>query len=202
MSAPIMVDGELVEVISEGHIRVASISQAGVWHEVTYSGCDCKGYEIRKRCRHSALLTKYDLHWPDVYEQPSLFGETDPPPQGLFTSRYTSTLVNDRQYAPIGITVGRPKFPLRYMIAAYIDALAPFGILNIEDPSLFAELYRKRLDLLGVDRIRTLIARAARGKAAVLLCYENVLKNEDCHRRDFAEWWKDRTGEEVKELGS
>jgi rubrerythrin len=34
----------------------------------------------------------------------------------------------------------------------------------------------------------------------VLLCYENVVKGERCHRRMFAAWWEKRTGEEVPEL--
>jgi hypothetical protein len=38
------------------------------------------------------------------------------------------------------------------------------------------------------------------GRRLVLLCFENVLAGESCHRRMFAEWWKDKSGQEVPEL--
>ena len=36
----------------------------------------------------------------------------------------------------------------------------------------------------------------------VLLCFEDLSKpGEWCHRRIFADWWKDITGDHVRELG-
>jgi rubrerythrin len=38
------------------------------------------------------------------------------------------------------------------------------------------------------------------GERLVLLCFEDVLAGESCHRRTFAQWWEEQTGQEVPEL--
>jgi hypothetical protein len=34
----------------------------------------------------------------------------------------------------------------------------------------------------------------------LLLCYEDVLAGDWCHRKVFAEWWQEQTGQVVEEL--
>lgn len=71
------------------------------------------------------------------------------------------------------------------------------------DGDEFDRAYTARLDEMGVEAIRDLLgdlSGEAGGKPLVLLCHENVLKGEACHRRTFAEWWHGKTGEEVPEL--
>jgi len=66
----------------------------------------------------------------------------------------------------------------------------------------FEARYRTRLDGYGVDKIRGVfhaIARSYPGKPLVLMCYEDLTKAA-CHRRLFAEWWQEQTGEHVEEM--
>jgi hypothetical protein len=55
-----------------------------------------------------------------------------------------------------------------------------------------------------VDTIRGAleqIVREAGSAGLVLLCFEDVLEGEFCHRRVFATWWEEKIGEHVPELG-
>jgi len=82
--------------------------------------------------------------------------------------------------------------------------LAPYGAFHLEGEE-FERAYRARLEKAGVDDLRRqLNAISARhaGRDLVLLCFEDVWRDgEDaCHRRSFARWWRDQTGELVEEL--
>jgi len=72
------------------------------------------------------------------------------------------------------------------------------------DRAEFELLYRERLDRLGVDRARTILAGFAAAfhvAGCVLLCFEDLAKaGEWCHRRTFSAWWEERTGQVVPEL--
>lgn len=100
----------------------------------------------------------------------------------------------------VAISLGKPKWPLPYEIAAEVDALKPFGLLQLAGDE-FDEAYRRRLDHIGVDTIRAALAEIAaeHGGPLVLLCWERP--GEHCHRRTWAAWWEDRTGETVPEVG-
>jgi hypothetical protein len=103
--------------------------------------------------------------------------------------------------AAVAISVGKPKFPLRYEIAGEIDELKPFGLLGIEDEHEFETAYRARLDRVGVERLREIFDETARDTGAstlVLCCFEK--DPAECHRRQFAAFWKEQTGEEIPEL--
>ena len=80
----------------------------------------------------------------------------------------------------------------------------PKGIFGkYETKAAFEVEYRKRLECIGVDYIRKLIAGyELLGKDVVLLCYEDVRKGESdwCHRTIFADWWREKTGEVIPEL--
>jgi uncharacterized protein DUF488 len=121
----------------------------------------------------------------------------------LATSRYFHTeSIGVSKLAPVGSTVGSPKY-LSYPLAGMIGALAPHGIHGrVEDEDEFRRLYRERLEMFGVERLRELLeafARTYNAPGVVLLCFCN-LETQFCHRRMFAEWWEEQTGEDVPEL--
>lgn len=67
-------------------------------------------------------------------------------------------------------------------------------------------MYRARLDTAGVAAIRDelrQIARSAGSDRLVLLCFCDLSAPPPagwCHRRMFATWWQERTGDAVPEL--
>lgn len=89
---------------------------------------------------------------------------------------------------------------LPYKIAGAIRALAPERAwLNLDRPE-YEPLYRARLDALGVPAIRRSIAALALDREPVLLCFESLIDGSWCHRRIFAAWWQEQTGQPVPEL--
>jgi hypothetical protein len=82
--------------------------------------------------------------------------------------------------------------------------LAPKAdVFKIDDEQLFRQAYHLQLDDIGVDKIRAvlrLVAERHEAAGMVLCCFENVCKGEWCHRRMFADWWFERTGEAVDEV--
>ncbi|MGO9582193.1 MAG: hypothetical protein ACLP36_05235, partial [Acidimicrobiales bacterium] len=99
---------------------------------------------------------------------------------------------------------GNPRWPLGYQLACNLRALAPTRSMFGLPTDVFEQAYRARLDDLGVDAIRTLLQRCcddAGNDRLALLCFEDLGKaGTSCHRRMFAAWWHEATGEEVTEL--
>lgn len=66
----LMIDGETVRVQGKEHALVASKSHDGEWHTVDFEDgrfvCTCRGYEIRKRCRHARAITRWMQGEADV----------------------------------------------------------------------------------------------------------------------------------------
>lgn len=120
----------------------------------------------------------------------------------IYTSRYANPELKSGDYTPVRISLGAPRWKIAYVIAGAIRDLMPVGLIKIESPDEFRSLYYKRLDEIGVERIRLQIEQFERlGKPVVLLCFEDV-RNPDfwCHRRVFADWWLEKTGELIEEL--
>jgi hypothetical protein len=83
-----------------------------------------------------------------------------------------------------------------------LSALAPYGLLKVEDKAVFERRYVARLERHGLETIRAQLAELAAEHGAdglVLLCFED-LSIAWCHRRMFASWWERQTGERVLEL--
>jgi hypothetical protein len=124
----------------------------------------------------------------------------------LATSRYQAAdLIEASGRAAVGITLGYPRWKLRYPVVANLRQLAPTReIIRVEDEPMFEDLYRNRLDDLGVGGVRELLttcAERANNERLVLLCYEDLTKpGLRCHRRLFAAWWQENTDEVVPEL--
>ena len=94
----------------------------------------------------------------------------------IFTSRYSNPELRSGKYTAVRISLGTPKWKLGYNLDAEMPDLMPI--------------------LSQLQRFESL------GKDVVLLCYEDIRKGPDdwCHRRTFADWWQQRTGEVIPEL--
>lgn len=61
-----VVDGESTQVIGHRHALVESKSTPGQWHAVEYDDersrwtCTCKGWSVRKTCRHAVAIERLD----------------------------------------------------------------------------------------------------------------------------------------------
>lgn len=203
---PFEVDGELVEIVGPRAFKVKSQSQEELWYAVDAEAgrCTCRGFEIRKECRHlSAVLAFVAGQGETAADVPLVAFE-------LCTSRYQNAdLILEAGALPVRITLGHPRFKLRYTLAGTVMALAPKGLKDVESDEEFDRLYRERLDSFGVEKLRRAfsdIAAPHSGEGSTpllaLLCYEDLTKpGESCHRRNFAAWWEERTGQKVEELG-
>ncbi len=119
----------------------------------------------------------------------------------IYTARYQNRNVADDKFVKVAITVGLPKFQLGYELAGRIKELAPWSLMNEHNHEVFVVKYTECLDRIGVRRIRErLLEFEQEGKDTVLLCYENIEENKHCHRRAFADWWREKTGELIDEL--
>jgi hypothetical protein len=124
----------------------------------------------------------------------------------LATSRYQAAdLIEASGRAAVGITLGYPRWKLRYPVVANLRQLAPTReMIRVDDARLFDQMYRDRLGDLGIAEARRLLrdcVERANNEHLILACYEDLTKpGLRCHRRLFANWWMERTGEIVPEL--
>ena len=120
----------------------------------------------------------------------------------LATSRYDAgDLIRASGLVPIAISVGAAR-GLPFELAGHVGMLAPSGLAGVEGER-FDAAYRRQLDHYGPAAIGDVLAgfvTGHRAPGAVVLCFEDVLAGETCHRRTFAAWWQDRTGTTVPEL--
>jgi hypothetical protein len=103
---------------------------------------------------------------------------------------------------PVRITLGGPRQPEPTGRAhwLYVAELAPRGwyFRSAE----FDRHYTAQLDryAAGIEEKLTRLGEAT-GSPLVLLCFERRIRGPaDCHRRSFAQWWQERTGQQVPEL--
>lgn len=125
----------------------------------------------------------------------------------IWTSRYSNKeLLNDKKYYPVGISIGKPRFPLGYKVREQCYSLAPKGYMLNMDLERFTPAYYKKLADIGNDRIIDMVERLeerarSEGKELVLLCFEDIrIPSDWCHRTVFAQWWAEKTGEIIEEL--
>jgi len=136
----------------------------------------------------------------------------------ILTARYMNRTLHEpglcEDLVPVCTSNGMPRFKVPYKDKmATAKQLAPdwaviqamrSGVLSREE---FTQAYRDKLDGLGVRAIRSFLERVVAGcgnpsaVGVVLLCFEDI-RDEDgfCHRRIFADWWVEKTGEPVGEL--
>jgi hypothetical protein len=128
----------------------------------------------------------------------------------LMTSRYQAAdLIAASGAAPVGISLWGVRFKIPYTVCARIKELAPDskalkglrkGEIGWEE---FEADYAGKLEGFGAEAIRTRLESVAvevHNAKLVLLCFERVDEGELCHRRTFARWFEERTGQAVPEL--
>lgn len=125
----------------------------------------------------------------------------------IWVSRYSNKELKSGKYYPVGISIGKPRWPLGYEVKEQCFSLAPKGyMLRMDDKQEYRQAYVQKLEGIGADKIISIVgkmdkAAMAEGKELVLLCYEDVRNEEDwCHRTMFADWWMEKTGEIIEEL--
>ncbi|MDX3224483.1 MULTISPECIES: DUF488 family protein [unclassified Streptomyces] len=120
----------------------------------------------------------------------------------LFTNRYQA--YQPPQGVAVRITLGAPRFKLPYSLKYAVRELAPRRDYFSKGLPEFTAAYRADLNRLGAERVAELlrgIAEAEQDHRLVLLCFEDLSDPAQwCHRRIFAAWWKEMTGDEVREL--
>lgn len=119
----------------------------------------------------------------------------------LYVSRYSNKDLAETNAVKLGISLGRPRFKVQYEIKGNIYVLAPNRAIFNLDKVNFTKRYKEQLDKLGVEKIKAILAEYGYGEAEemILLCYEDITTEKWCHRTVFAEWWQEKTGEEVPE---
>jgi len=122
------------------------------------------------------------------------------------TSRYTYKMSKAEadKYVGLAISIGKPKWKMNYEMVEF-GLLAPWGIMNkYEEENEYREHYIKRLERIGIGRIKNNIERIQKrypDKEILFLCWEDLNKSF-CHRRMFAEWYESKTGIKIPELES
>ncbi len=124
----------------------------------------------------------------------------------IWTSRYSNKQLQNEGYYPVGISIGKPRFALGYQLREQCYYLAPKGYMLHMEKEPYVKEYIKKLEDIGTEKIIEMVRRMdkvaqSNGEELVLLCFEDIRIPEDwCHRRLFADWWKEKTGETINEL--
>lgn len=122
----------------------------------------------------------------------------------IFTSRFSNHGIVDGEVTPVQISLGAPRFRTGYTILARLYDLAPgraWMNARYDDykKKYLAQMHEKGFSAV-VDMLYEVFVENGR-KPLVLLCFEDVRNPEDfCHRRIWADWYEDLTGNEVPEL--
>lgn len=101
---------------------------------------------------------------------------------------------------PVRISLGKPKFWPRAAGFPFVAELAPDGWMMRLGDEAFERAYRRKLDRIGVEAISSRFAQIAgvNGPTLALCCFE--ADAAACHRRQFADWWREQTGEDLSEV--
>lgn len=123
----------------------------------------------------------------------------------VYTGHWGSHRVWPPGIVPVRISIGLPRFlPDITNSSAAINDLMPWGLFKIADREEFTRRFRHRLHVKGPDLIQQqfdYLLEAYTPRSLMLCCYENLHKpGEWCHRRTFARWWHDKTGQVIHDL--
>lgn len=122
----------------------------------------------------------------------------------VYTSRFGNRQLATLDATFVAISLGLPKWQTAYEIHERVRCLAPHPRMLDWPEEEYRPAYIDILDGVGVQLVSQLLSdiweRHGR-KPLVLLCHENVAKpGQWCHRRIFAEWWEQQTGQRIEEL--
>lgn len=124
----------------------------------------------------------------------------------IWVSRYSNKELQNGKYYPVGISIGKPKWPLGYEIREQCFALAPKGYMLNYEPEQFRKAYFSKLEGIGTSKVISIVKHleqeaAKEGKQLVLLCFEDIrVPGQWCHRTVFADWWEKQLGVKIEEL--
>ena len=131
---------------------------------------------------------------------------------------YTSYWKNETLALPphdkalkLGISRGGPRqrMPYKYLMLRE-EPFAPSrrlltwwhrpSVRTTRDEEVYEREYLLQLESAGVEEIGSQLERKVAGTSdtVILLCHEEP--GEFCHRRLFARWWREQTGQEIPEL--
>jgi Protein of unknown function, DUF488 len=104
---------------------------------------------------------------------------------------------------PVRISLGIPRWKLSWELPQCLWPLTPRGHYFHDPPEEFARKYLAQLEKVGAARLHEIFTSLTTGEdPLVFLCFERDARSgDDCHRRQFADWWLVQTGEYVPELG-
>lgn len=118
----------------------------------------------------------------------------------VYVSRYSNKAINNEEFTPVSISLGLPKFPIKYEISKQIYMLAPGRNYFRASEDVFTAKYVQGIEELGLEKIMSVLEKLTeQGKDLVLLCFEDTDK-DFCHRTLLAEWLEKKTGLKVLEL--
>lgn len=143
----------------------------------------------------------------------------------IFTSRFTAVhrLTKalplgeaELPFVPVRTSLGLPRFISEASKWPYAEKLAPKGLRTLEDRGEFTRRYYAMLEDYGFDAVaKDLVdiwrcqtpeswqpTAPADRKPLALLCFEDLDTDAWCHRRMFAAWWFEHTGETVDEVNT
>ena len=128
----------------------------------------------------------------------------------LYTSYWQNKDLANLDVVPVGISRGVPRgekakqLPYRYKRLPALfpssDLLKRWNARKIS-PHEYTPVYRGYLDSLGLEEVTGQLEKKSAengGKPLVLLCF--CAPGAFCHRRVWADWYFEKTGQEVPEL--
>lgn len=120
------------------------------------------------------------------------------------TSYYQNRRIDPAIHAVIQTSLGHPRFPkVNYPVAHWEEIMPDPAMLALAFPE-YRTAYRAKLDAIGLPTIREGLAELVAMNAPrepLLCCFESLkTPGQFCHRRIFAEWFEEQTGEEIPEL--
>ena len=124
------------------------------------------------------------------------------------TSYYQNKALDASKHMIVQTSNGHPRWGVQPEYQ--LDSLKPpLALMAADIPvDVFAEHYRIHLNTIGVEQIREELKQlnevaAKTGREAILCCFESLKKEgQHCHRRIFADWWFEKTGEAVAEFNT
>lgn len=122
----------------------------------------------------------------------------------VFTYRWACVKALPPTVVPVRISLGGPRFIAGAARFPAIHELMPRGLFRVDDRAEFTRRFFARLDTIGVDVVQQRFdeLHAAFGdRPLALCCFEDLTRpREWCHRRTWADYWRQRTGAVVHDL--
>lgn len=119
----------------------------------------------------------------------------------LYTARWKNKDLARLECQPVSISRGDGR-GARFRFRKLWDLAPSSETFAMSDSATAKASYRAGLDSLGVELIQDQLQEFAdaAGAPLVLLCHEDLMEGQECHRRWFASWYEEQTGQVIPEL--